>query len=77
MTDTFRKRRGRIARCGRLLALLLVPGIALALALSPPSGAQAPAASEDAKSQEAKPPNATAPDAKAVDATPPDAKAPD
>jgi biopolymer transport protein ExbB len=71
VTDTFRKRRGRIAGCGRLLALLLVAGITLALAPRP-SGAQAPVASEDAKSQDA-----TAPDAKTPDANVPDAKAPD
>jgi biopolymer transport protein ExbB len=62
VTDTFRKG-GRIAGCRRLLALLLVAGIAMAPNL--PLGAQAPAVSEDVKSQRAKLPDAKSPDAKA------------
>jgi biopolymer transport protein ExbB len=69
VTDIFPKQRGRIGGCGRLLALLLIAGMVLAIAPSPPAGAQAPAASEDTKS-----PGAGRADAKLPDARAPDAK---
>jgi biopolymer transport protein ExbB len=54
--------------------LLPLAGLSLALALAPPSGAQVPAASEDAKSQGAKAADTKAPDIKASGAkTGPDA----
>lgn len=67
VTDSSCKRLGRVAASRHLLMLALVVGFALAPASIAPLGAQAPAASVDAKSQDKAP-------AKASDVKIPDAK---